>query len=110
MTDRVTLDTRVLDNLIKTAPNRISAILRTSVFAIVGDAKIRAPVATGALRNSIDAEEKNKLLWHIHDGVEYGIFQELGTSRMRAQPFLTPAVMAEEQHFLGAFKELENTA
>lgn len=35
----------------------------------------------------------------VHDGVEYGVYQELGTSRMGAQPFLRPAVEANRRGF-----------
>jgi HK97 gp10 family phage protein len=38
--------------------------------------------------------------------VEYGIFQELGTSKMPAQPFLIPALEAWRNRFLDAFREL----
>jgi hypothetical protein len=39
------------------------------------------PVDTGALKNSISALQVNPLLWRVEDGVLYGVFQELGTSR-----------------------------
>ena len=32
-------------------------------------------------------------------GAEYGVYQEYGTSRMPAQPYLTPAVEANRRPF-----------
>ena len=40
----------------------------------------------------------------VADGVEYGIYQELGTSRMAAQPFMRPAVEAVRPGFAQAFR------
>jgi len=33
-----------------------------------------------------------EIAYYLHDGVHYGIYQELGTSKMRARPFIRPAV------------------
>ena len=53
-------------------------------------AKHKCPVDTGRLRNSIthvvDAEAA-----YVGTNVEYAPYVELGTSRMRARPFLKPA-------------------
>lgn len=59
---------------------------------VEGYAQLLAPVDTGRLRNSIT---------HIVNGdsvvigtnVEYAVYQEFGTSKMKAQPYLKPAVM-----------------
>ena len=58
------------------------------------EAKGRAPVDTGALKGSLHTEKKQAGLYWVADGVEYGIYQELGTSKMASQPFLVPAVEA----------------
>lgn len=56
----------------------------------------QAPVDTGNLRNSItfqvDSPTDSVV---IGTNVEYGKYQEFGTSRMKAQPYLRPAV---EEH------------
>jgi HK97 gp10 family phage protein len=49
-------------------------------------------IDTGALLGSIQTEDKGEAVWWVSDGVEYGIFNELGTSRLAARPFMTPAV------------------
>lgn len=50
-------------------------------------------VDTGTLKNSIIAEPgDNADEWVVHDGVEYGVYLEYGTSKMAARPFFLPAV------------------
>ena len=41
----------------------------------------------------------------VADGVEYGLYQEMGTTRMAAHPFMRPAVEAVRIGFTKAFKE-----
>ena len=62
--------------------------------AITEEAKIRAPVDTGALKDSIaytidTIELKADIGTH---GIDYARYQELGTSKMSSQPFLRPAL------------------
>jgi len=40
----------------------------------------------------------------VADGVEYGIYQEFGTVKMGAQPFMSPAVEAVRPGWDAAFK------
>lgn len=57
-----------------------------------GYAKRLCPVDTGRLRNSIThVIDNDEPAAYIGTNVEYGPYVELGTSRQRAQPFLTPA-------------------
>lgn len=86
------LDTRRLDQIIAAHPQRAGEIVRGAAFAVEGKAKTLAPVDTGALKNSLHTEMRGKLTAVVADGVEYGIYQEFGTSRMGAHPFLVPAV------------------
>jgi HK97 gp10 family phage protein len=58
----------------------------------VADAKRRAPVDTGALRDSIDWTPYNDGLGaEIGSTVDYAPYQEFGTWKMAPQPFLNPA-------------------
>lgn len=55
-------------------------------------AKENCPVDTGRLRNSITHEvEMGDKSAIIGTNVEYAAFVELGTSKMRARPYLRPA-------------------
>lgn len=64
-------------------------------LAIGVDAEAAAPIRTGALRMSADVEEIARGVWRISFGRGLpdgrAVYQELGTSKMRAQPYLRPA-------------------
>jgi HK97 gp10 family phage protein len=102
------LDTRVLDKITAELRPKASRIVQTFGFAISGEAATNAPVDTGALRNSITSEShmEGDLTFIAQDGVEYGIYQEFGTSRMAAHPFMIPAIEHWAQKFQDAFKVL----
>jgi HK97 gp10 family phage protein len=57
---------------------------------ILHDAQMHAPVDTGALKASGHIEDNGKTVSVVFD-VSYARYVEFGTSKMRAQPFLTPA-------------------
>lgn len=71
------------------------ALLAASL-PVVNRAKELAPIRTGTLRRSIQAEEgPGEREVTIGTNVEYAIYQEYGTSRMPAHPFLRPALESE---------------
>lgn len=102
----VSIDTSILDKMTAEAKPKANGICGRFAFAIQGEAQNLAPVDTGALKASLEAEQIEVLSWQVHDGVEYGIFQELGTSKMAAHPFLVPALEKFRQKFQDAFAEL----
>ncbi len=51
--------------------------------------------------------EKNPV-WIVADGVDYGLYQELGTTKMAAQPFMVPTAEQLWPGFLAAFKNINN--
>lgn len=90
---------------------------------------MKAPVDTGALRASIYTrigsrqsnftpgpnsvplpEPENDDTAHVGPSVEYGIYQELGTSIMSAQPYLTPAVREVERQLAEIFSDVATGA
>jgi HK97 gp10 family phage protein len=88
----VTLDmSGLLSAMAKVKPNS-AKIVAQATAKVEAVAKTLAPVDTGALRNSLNSEQITPVLWKVQDGVTYGIYQELGTYKMAAQPFLIPAV------------------
>jgi HK97 gp10 family phage protein len=60
-------------------------------------------VRTGRLRNSISyGVDTDEPAVYIGSNVEYAPYVELGTSKMRARPFLKPAV----ENYVGEYKDL----
>jgi HK97 gp10 family phage protein len=101
------LDTKRLDRILEAFPEKSDATVRAGAEAVLGRAVTLAPVDTGALKNSIHAYSAGKLRWEVSDGVEYGIYQEFGTSRHRAQPFMRPASEWARPQWLRLWQELE---
>lgn len=79
------------DKAIKNMEQAINMALTASALVVEGQAKALVPVDTGNLRNSITHEVKENEA-RVGTVTEYAIFQELGTVKMAAQPFLNPAL------------------
>lgn len=88
----IKLDTAALDKLAAHLNTNVSTALRRAATQAYGIAADLAPYDTGALSNTLRMDRDSELLYTIYDQVEYGIWQELGTSKMGAQPFMTPAI------------------
>lgn len=69
-----------------------------------GDAVMMAPVDTGLLRTSIEYKVEGAEYVEIGTSVEYAAFQEFGTSKMEAQPFLTPSVNQNREFIKAVLK------
>lgn len=62
---------------------------------VAEDARRMAPVDTGTLRDSIDAEVSGsgtEIVVRVGSNVDYAVYVEMGTSEQSAQPYLRPAV------------------
>lgn len=84
----------------KEAETGIEKALVKAALVIEGDAKKNAPVDTGRLHDSIThrlGDENGQSYAEVGTSVDYGIFQEFGTSKMPAHPFLTPAFEANKE-------------
>lgn len=82
-------------------------IVKKATFDIESGAKDRAPVDTGFMRDSIQSTfEDSGLTGIVYVGADYGIFQELGTRKMRAHPYLLPAFERVRASFKRAWDEL----
>lgn len=87
---------------------RAAQVIRKTAKDIERDAKIMAPVDTGNLRNSISTTvggSGSTLSVEVGPTAHYGIYVELGTSRMGAQPYLFPAADRHEPGFLAAMAQ-----
>ena len=80
------------------ARNQVSEIVRAAAFELQGQARVNAPVDTGALRASISVGHptgrsltKGDLQAQIGPTVHYGAYVEFGTSRIGGRPYMAPA-------------------
>ena len=77
-----------LNSLLAVAMDEASILVESKAATL-------APVDTGLLRKSIShrvIDRKGYPVGQIGTSVEYSAFQEFGTSKMQAQPFLMPAL------------------
>lgn len=97
--------------------------VRKAAFEVEKGAKRRAPVDTGALRNSINtsisgdamgamfaASRTADLVAEVGPEVSYGVFLELGTERIAPRPFLGPAFDEVEPSFIRALQAIDPLA
>ena len=81
-----------LPEIIKEFPKTASKAIAKITFD--GDAEMKAlvPVDTGRLKGSIEASMVDDFTGNITLGTEYMWYVEYGTYKMKAQPFIAPAV------------------
>lgn len=104
----VSLDTSLLDQMNAEIEGKASLLIEDVGNEVVTDVVRLAPEDTGELKDSYLRESgmTGKLTFTIQDGVNYGIFNELGTSKMAAQPHVIPAIEDAEDEIIKAFTEL----
>lgn len=89
------IDVKITDNsdeFLNALPEQIEQALIAIGLTAESYAKQDCPVDTGRLRNSItNAIRSDEESVYIGSNVEYAAFVELGTSRMKARPYLKPA-------------------
>lgn len=82
-------------------------VVQKTATDIQASAKALAPVDTGNLKNSITTTNSvSGFRAEIGPTANYGIFLEMGTSRMPAQPFMGPAADQHAQAFEDAMQQL----
>ena len=96
----ITADTKEIERLIVNLDNATDEVIRTLAEEFVGHAFLYAPFEFGALRTSIHAINMGNAYQRIQPEVDYAIYQELGTYKMAAHPFLTPAIEQMSGEFL----------
>ena len=70
---------------------KLTRNLTRACLLVEGDAKKDCPVDTGRLRSSITHEVEGTV-GYVETDVDYAPYVELGTYKMRPQPFLFPAL------------------
>lgn len=83
-----------------------NAAIAKAAFDCQALAQQNAAVRTGFMRNSIHVEKVNESLYRVIVGAHYGIFVELGTSKMAAQPFLFPAYVPTSKALLAVMQRI----
>ena len=97
MGDRVVFDEAALTELFESPEGPSGKYLKRKGLQVQRRAKQFAPVDTGRLRASITEElarDDGGLVERIGSDVSYAAFQEFGTSKMAARPYLRPALDA----------------
>lgn len=69
-------------------------------------AKTKAPVDTGALKNSIFSAKAGDLTYKVTAPQHYAIYVEKGTRKMRAQPYLQPSLDAERPKLISNLRKI----
>ena len=86
---------RKIEILAKKNNEELRTVIQKAVIIIEGLAKEYSPYEFGALRASITHDVKStgkKHTGRVGTDIDYGPYQEFGTSKMAAQPYLFPAL------------------
>jgi len=110
ITGKIEIKFNHLPALTPDVQRRVAEIVESAAFACEGLAKSIAPIDTGFLRSSIQAQPERPLSWVVAVGAEYSISVEFGTSRQAAQPYLTPASENVRPTFLGQMQRVVEEA
>jgi len=96
---RVTVNQGAIHSLLASPTGPVSRYVLRKAILVENAAKVLCPVDTGRLRASIGISKHPTaagMVVHVGTTVEYGGYVERGTSRMRARPYLAPALRAVE--------------
>ena len=85
---------------------RAEQIVSKTVYDVEAQAKTVVPVDTGNLKKSISTELVKPLEGVVSTGVEYAEYVEYGTSKMAAQPYMTPAAETVKPAWHAAWRQL----
>ncbi|MFA5150971.1 MAG: hypothetical protein WC554_00280 [Clostridia bacterium] len=79
---------RIIENCTVVTPQ----IVAEAGLEVSGYAKVFAPFDTSYLKNTIDSTMISDTTARIQSNADYDVYQELGTYKMAAHPFLSPAL------------------
>lgn len=80
-----------LDDLLANVQAEVDKLVQSAGLMCEAEAKTNCPVDTGNLKASIHYENTGPMSCSVGTAVEYAPYVELGTYKMRAQPYLFPA-------------------
>lgn len=81
-------------------------VVRKSAADLEAAAKMLAPVDTGNLRASIGTTMASATEAEIGPTANYGIYLEMGTSKMAPRPYMKPATDRVEPGFVAAMEKV----
>lgn len=82
------------------SPSRIQSIMEQAGFAGEAEAKGRARYRTGAMRAATKWTQQGPDIGTIGSSVNYAIYNELGTYKMSAQPFIAPGALVVKDQIM----------
>lgn len=85
-------------SIAQSLPGQAEWLVQEATFNILATSQDLVPVRDGFLKASGGADVQGDR-GEIYYTMEYAPYVEFGTSRMRAQPYLTPAVEMERPRF-----------
>lgn len=101
----VTVHSRFL-SLAGSGASLVGRAIAKAARDIEAQAKARAPVDTGLLKNSIEASQERPYAWRVDSPVEYSVYQEFGTSKMPAHPYMVPAADSVRPSLMAALERI----
>lgn len=112
---KVNIEFEGADQLIRKFNNQPAAIQReasgiimNSALQVEKRASDNAPVDTGYLRQHITANKTGEMSAEVVASADYAIYQEYGTRKMSAHPFMRPAMDQEGPLFMRKLQNLLN--
>lgn len=85
---------------------KASLVVYKTAHDVEGHAKAMAPYDTGFLESGITVIPQGQLDAEVDANAEYAVYQEYGTYKMAAQPFMVPAAETSRPSFLAAMSQI----
>jgi len=103
----VSLDMSKLNEILGSLKQNRDQATKACAFYVLGEARKRAPVRSGFLRDNsaVNSEYAGDGYHNVEFYAEYAPYQELGTSKMQAHPFLTPAAEKGRERLVQLIRE-----
>lgn len=96
----VKVTNRTLGKRATVLEQRVSRAVYATADDVESYVKVVSPVDTGALQKSYVATPESATSAVVGSDLDYSVYVEYGTSKMPAQPHLTPAVDAARPDFI----------
>lgn len=101
------VDKNLLPRIAAKMPEKVDAVVGKVAHDLQADAQQRAPFDTGNLAGSAYTRKVGPYTYRVGFSAEYALYVEMGTRRMRAQPYMVPAWLAARFRLMQALRRLE---